>query len=1242
MVDKLKICVYSQNVPGVFSGGRYHSLLLAEALSLRGHETHYVTNALPVFYDEMSDYEGHNNLKVTITRDFLFEGAGDGYDVVFVTPGKTDAPLYYNSARMTALLSGANLYLINFESGNWFNSLAPEARPLEDWNHWRKSLEHGGTVLSSAQESDSWAKNFYTDYPLNTRFSVWSPPINSAVADSTKFPTDGKRKRALIISRLSDPHKGLASIIELIPDNMAGWTLVVVVGQQGLVPVFVEELQAFCDLKGVGLEFLKQPTDFQKFEELKRSSILIFPSLFEGYGYPPIEAIYCNVEVVCYDLPVIRETCGDVPHYARHGSKEDFRNVLSQLIDEPFIGTRDLQKKVYQIGQMEHAADRLEAILYKGIRENKAIKIGRRRAASFAVNVFLTNLKGMLLISFRNFKHDLRALKTTAKNILNHSGHLVAVVLNRSGVTRGLRKVPELMGLFGPLPTKHAVSRCTVDSLGVILIRGWRLGLGEVDRAEVHLSTGEVIDGTIGISRPDVNRKYPRYANRDPGFEFHSRIKLSELHSRDIRILFYNRDEILDETSIELKADNSKASYRVGTGSVVSPTMDGETVSIIARAADMLPGAPHQVKFVNLVEALRASGKKVVLVLHANPPDYIEHKTWLTSTVDELTVADYTKRKYRSDPQNGLRFSHGGVIDAINDLQNRLSVAAVISFGEDFLDELSSASEVSIRAVYLFKTSTISLESSPANHVLSSSVTLLSSELQSIVGVNPILVSATSSGSRVFAKSAASATDIIIPSQMPPECDDCVLSFISALSILDNTYTVKVLGALGARLALRQRNFPTEALPVFVDLMQNVPDIKQVYENAAIAIIPCRSENVDFGTTEPALNEANYYGRIVALNAPVKLGVLAKGNVSCESSEELAQKAIWLVENASNRNCREGHLLSYGRPKSADVELINAFKCTGVDPKDTKKNGVSLPIRVAVESLLGATSAFGSDTRLRLLLGADLSVAQSLLAGLKRRNIDVVGVCSSSPESLGREFEGFKIDWFQPAPSQSSHLLIASIDSDEILALSNKMHRMHIEHVALLQVPTIDDEQSTVSLYQSHPNSDATIFLPEGQFGSLLESKSDNEVWICTIECFRDLAPKSFYQQVDFVIVPSSSASHLGDDFFRLLDESTIVLVESSQDGCGARRHGNVVVYSSSDPIWKIAEYDELKATEIGRAESAGVIDAILLARWIGARTIANMPPHLGLKEDWPQTQADLMHNGTHAASQQRGREEAE
>ncbi len=58
---------------------------------------------------------------------------------------------------------------------------------------------------------------------------------------------------------------------------------------------------------------------------------LLFPSEAEGFGLPPIEAAALGVPVICNDLPVYRETLGDIPVYASGPDRYQWRQMIESL-----------------------------------------------------------------------------------------------------------------------------------------------------------------------------------------------------------------------------------------------------------------------------------------------------------------------------------------------------------------------------------------------------------------------------------------------------------------------------------------------------------------------------------------------------------------------------------------------------------------------------------------------------------------------------------------------------------------------------------------------------------------------------------------------------------------------------------------------------------------------------------------------------------------------------------------------
>jgi alpha-1,3-rhamnosyl/mannosyltransferase len=61
------------------------------------------------------------------------------------------------------------------------------------------------------------------------------------------------------------------------------------------------------------------------------AAALVFPSRYEGFGLPALEAMACGAPVVAADEPALREVAGDAAVYAEDG---DFAAAVRRALDE--------------------------------------------------------------------------------------------------------------------------------------------------------------------------------------------------------------------------------------------------------------------------------------------------------------------------------------------------------------------------------------------------------------------------------------------------------------------------------------------------------------------------------------------------------------------------------------------------------------------------------------------------------------------------------------------------------------------------------------------------------------------------------------------------------------------------------------------------------------------------------------------------------------------------------------------
>ncbi len=66
----------------------------------------------------------------------------------------------------------------------------------------------------------------------------------------------------------------------------------------------------------------------------------VFPTLAEGFGLPPLEAMASGLPVVCSDLPVLREVCGKAALYFDPLDETQIVDQVSKLIEQPGLRQR--------------------------------------------------------------------------------------------------------------------------------------------------------------------------------------------------------------------------------------------------------------------------------------------------------------------------------------------------------------------------------------------------------------------------------------------------------------------------------------------------------------------------------------------------------------------------------------------------------------------------------------------------------------------------------------------------------------------------------------------------------------------------------------------------------------------------------------------------------------------------------------------------------------------------------------
>lgn len=159
------------------------------------------------------------------------------------------------------------------------------------------------------------------------------------------FDTSGIEKtNSIIYVGNVKPHKGLKTLIDafhMLPKGM--YRLKIIGEKEGFLVGMKEE-----DLKSDDVIFTGRLNDDQLLREIASAKFLVQPSLYEGFGLPPLEALYLGTQPIISDIPVFKEVYGDLPViFFKTEDAKDLKNVLIRAQRVSFTAISEFTQKYH-------------------------------------------------------------------------------------------------------------------------------------------------------------------------------------------------------------------------------------------------------------------------------------------------------------------------------------------------------------------------------------------------------------------------------------------------------------------------------------------------------------------------------------------------------------------------------------------------------------------------------------------------------------------------------------------------------------------------------------------------------------------------------------------------------------------------------------------------------------------------------------------------------------------------------
>ncbi|MCX6022572.1 MAG: glycosyltransferase family 1 protein [Chloroflexi bacterium] len=172
------------------------------------------------------------------------------------------------------------------------------------------------------------------------------PEFNPAEqpGDVAAFCRDhGLPQRFILWVGTLEPRKGISVLLEALSLAQRGlpeeFGTLVVAGPLGWLS---EGLTARAEALGLGarVRFFGPATRAELVQLYQAAWVFAFPSLYEGFGLPPLEAMACGTPVIASDAPALPEVLGNAAMFTPALNPDALASALTSLAHDPALRAR--------------------------------------------------------------------------------------------------------------------------------------------------------------------------------------------------------------------------------------------------------------------------------------------------------------------------------------------------------------------------------------------------------------------------------------------------------------------------------------------------------------------------------------------------------------------------------------------------------------------------------------------------------------------------------------------------------------------------------------------------------------------------------------------------------------------------------------------------------------------------------------------------------------------------------------
>lgn len=202
-----------------------------------------------------------------------------------------------------------------------------------------RSIKSARLVITISEETKLAIKHHYqTD---DSKFIITPiPPAPKTQTERANVLDLGVTKDYLLFISTLEPRKNIINLVkayEQLPEHIREKYQLVLAGGPGWYMeetiLYIKNLQS----KGYGIILPGYVSDAERAALYSNAKLFVFPSHYEGFGMPILEAMNYGVPTAVSDIPVFHEVAGDASMYFDKDDAVDIAKVITKILETPEI-----------------------------------------------------------------------------------------------------------------------------------------------------------------------------------------------------------------------------------------------------------------------------------------------------------------------------------------------------------------------------------------------------------------------------------------------------------------------------------------------------------------------------------------------------------------------------------------------------------------------------------------------------------------------------------------------------------------------------------------------------------------------------------------------------------------------------------------------------------------------------------------------------------------------------------------